>query len=413
MAERAEDVPPEMNGKMDAAVMVEISEAPATAPSTPFKAERQTPLMRQRDVMEKERTGELRFETITNDGRDQTMIELIALKNIFAKQLPKMPKEYIVRLVLDRNHYSLVCLSGGDVVGGITYRPHFTQGFAEIAFCAVTAARQVKGFGTRMMNQLKQIVKKDGIEYFLTYADNYAIGYFKKQGFNRQVTMKRERWVGYIKDYDGGTLMECPLSEHVDYTNLPKMIEEQRKALLVLIAQRLPAAAVFPPLTNTLTFETYAEGDIRGSKLSITSAEHIPGLAETGFVMPRYTYRVNGEASTLSLALKQVLEELLRSEHVWPFLQPVDVAEAPDYYEIINQPMDLNKIQRRIAIGYYRTLRLFEADVRRVVSNCRSYNGEDNQYALCAGEIDKCLNHTLTCVEEVRVDPMAVGAPAG
>lgn len=30
------------------------------------------------------------------------MIQLIALKNIFAKQLPKMPKEYIVRLVMDR-----------------------------------------------------------------------------------------------------------------------------------------------------------------------------------------------------------------------------------------------------------------------------------------------------------------------
>ena len=36
------------------------------------------------------------------------------------------------------------------------------------------------------------------------YADNYAIGYFKKQGFTKQVTMDRSRWVGYIKDYDGG-----------------------------------------------------------------------------------------------------------------------------------------------------------------------------------------------------------------
>jgi hypothetical protein len=53
-------------------------------------------------AQEKERTGELRFDTITNDGKDETMVHLITLKNIFAKQLPKMPKEYIVRLVLDR-----------------------------------------------------------------------------------------------------------------------------------------------------------------------------------------------------------------------------------------------------------------------------------------------------------------------
>ena len=35
------------------------------------------------------------------------MERLVTLKNIFAKQLPKMPKEYISRLVLDRRHVSL------------------------------------------------------------------------------------------------------------------------------------------------------------------------------------------------------------------------------------------------------------------------------------------------------------------
>lgn len=49
-----------------------------------------------------ERSGELKFIVITNDGSEETMVQLIALKNIFAKQLPKMPKEYIVRLVFDR-----------------------------------------------------------------------------------------------------------------------------------------------------------------------------------------------------------------------------------------------------------------------------------------------------------------------
>lgn len=31
-------------------------------------------------------------KVITNDGSDENMIRLITLKNIFAKQLPKMPK---------------------------------------------------------------------------------------------------------------------------------------------------------------------------------------------------------------------------------------------------------------------------------------------------------------------------------
>src|SRR5690606_27665343 len=41
---------------------------------------------------------------------------------------------------------------------------------------------------------------------FLTYADNYAIGYFKKQGFTKEITLEEYRYRGYIKDYDGGTL---------------------------------------------------------------------------------------------------------------------------------------------------------------------------------------------------------------
>lgn len=35
------------------------------------------------------------------------------------------------------------------------------------------------------MRLLKQHAVKEQIEYFITYADNYAIGYFKKQGFMR------------------------------------------------------------------------------------------------------------------------------------------------------------------------------------------------------------------------------------
>ena len=31
------------------------------------------------------------------------------------------------------------------------------------------------------MNHVKEAVKKDRISHFVTYADNYAVGYFEKQ----------------------------------------------------------------------------------------------------------------------------------------------------------------------------------------------------------------------------------------
>lgn len=42
-----------------------------------------------------------------------------------------------------------------------------------------------QGYGTKLMCLLKQHAVTEGVEYFITYADNYAIGYFKKQGFTR------------------------------------------------------------------------------------------------------------------------------------------------------------------------------------------------------------------------------------
>ena len=35
----------------------------------------------------------------------------------------------------------------------------------------------------------------------------------------------------FIKDYDGGTLMECKLDEKLPYTGLPAMIRRQRQVL--------------------------------------------------------------------------------------------------------------------------------------------------------------------------------------
>jgi hypothetical protein len=121
---------------------------------------------------------------VTNDGERQNLIRLVGLKSLFARQLPKMPKEYIARLVFDRRHSSLALLSADPdkvdcdegIIGGICYRAYPEMRFAEIAFCAVSASQQVKGYGTKLMNLFKMHAVTIGIDYFITYADNYAIG---------------------------------------------------------------------------------------------------------------------------------------------------------------------------------------------------------------------------------------------
>lgn len=96
------------------------------------------------------------------------------------------------------------------------------------------------------MSHLKMAVMRDGITDFLTYADNFAIGYFRKQvrgacvlqysgcviirswhmveilvgcgqGFSLTIAMEKRRWKPYIKDYEGGTLMHCVIAPGVDH----------------------------------------------------------------------------------------------------------------------------------------------------------------------------------------------------
>ena len=150
-----------------------------------------------------------------------------------------------------RNHIGMAVVRHPlTVLGGITYRPFVHRNFAEIVFCAIASTEQVQGFGSRLMCHVKEHVKKaHGIQNFLTYADNYAIGYFKKQGFTTDITLDKALWVGYIKDYEGGTLMQCTMIHKVDYLDTKSTISAQRKAVLQKIREYTTSHIVYAGIT--------------------------------------------------------------------------------------------------------------------------------------------------------------------
>lgn len=138
-----------------------------------------------------------------------------------------MQKEYIVKLVFDKSHECVVILQNSSkVIGGICFREFKQEMFAEISFLAITSNMQIKGFGSRLMNKLKgkktadlEEMQKRKIQYLVTYADSQAIGYFRKQGFTKKISMSAERLKG-CKRYEGGTMMECHINPVIDYSQL-------------------------------------------------------------------------------------------------------------------------------------------------------------------------------------------------
>ncbi|KAG6824189.1 hypothetical protein H0H92_007740, partial [Tricholoma furcatifolium] len=60
------------------------------------------------------------------------------------------------------------------------------------------------------------------------------------------------------------------------------------------------------------------------------------------------------------------------------FLRPVSKSEAPDYYEVISNPMDLGTMLKKVKARQYKSKREFEDDLELIWSNCLQYNAAEN-----------------------------------
>mmetsp|Transcript_13350 Transcript_13350/g.19489 ORF Transcript_13350/g.19489 Transcript_13350/m.19489 type:complete len:416 (+) Transcript_13350:19-1266(+) len=58
------------------------------------------------------------------------------------------------------------------------------------------------------------------------------------------------------------------------------------------------------------------------------------------------------------------------------FLQPVDPSQVPDYYEVIEEPMDLSIVEDKLKNGEYDTAFQFAMDMRKIWSNSFYYNAK-------------------------------------
>ncbi|XP_034238428.1 histone acetyltransferase KAT2A isoform X1 [Thrips palmi] len=340
-------------------------------------------------VKVEESKGLIRFHVVGNSLSQsvskQTMLWLIALQNVFSHQLPRMPKEYITRLVFDPKHRTLALIKDNRAIGGICFRMFPEQGFTEIVFLAVTSNEQVKGYGTHLMNHLKDYHIRKNVLHFLTFGDEFAIGYFKKQGFSKDIRLPRQFYQGYIKDYEGAALMHCEIDPRIVYTEFTAVVRKQKEIIKKLIEQRQQEVQkVHPGLTC-----------FRDGVRSIP-VESIPGILETGWKPAARSTRAlqhspeeSHDHETLQQTLRQVLNTIKGHNSAWPFLKPVDKNEVPDYYEHIKFPMDLKTMADRIKSHYYVSRRLFIADMTRIFTNCRLYNSPDTEYYRCATVLEK------------------------
>ncbi len=340
------------------------------------------------DLVEKERSGKVKFTLLRNDGTRESLEVLLALRNAFARQLPNMPKSYIARLVFDAKHESIAIQLRNDdtgklvIIGGICYRPFLELGFAELAFLSVRSLKQNMGYGGRLMQHAKERIKALNLRIILTSADESAVPYFRKQGFTDKITVPHHVYADAIKEYCSVTLMQCTLYDHVDFLNVPPLIKSWKLALEEKKKEISRSHIVYP--------------GIDFSKIGRKPLENVPG---TENILSNVALRRRQKmCDNVRTELINIVDQMLVHRSSGPFRRPVNVVEtgALDYYDRIANPIDLGTIRKKLEEGwFYVTKEMFVADVTRMFENCRTYNGPDHVVTLMGDRLERYFLNQL------------------
>jgi hypothetical protein len=98
-----------------------------------------------------------------------------------------------------------------------------------------------------------------------------------------------------------------------------------------------------------------------------------------------------------------ILQQLMKHEHAWPFLKPVDPIQFPNYANVVKHPMDLGTIQEQLSTGMYTTdVGLFLEHLHLVWKNSFAYNNKGTQIYLYAEELQR---EALDKIREIEGRP--------
>ncbi|CAG8709511.1 16306_t:CDS:2, partial [Racocetra fulgida] len=285
-----------------------------------------------------------RLRLLNNDGSRDNLLLLTGIKELFATALPHMPAQYIARVVYDRNHYSLAIVRDPiKVVGGICYRPFLEKSFIEIVFFAVDSDQQVKGYGTKLMNYFKDYIKDTfNITQFMVYADDFAVGFFRKNGFTDEITLDQDIWAQTCKPpiiYRG---LEC-------FKNGVKSVD---------------------PMS-------------------------VPGIRISGWTPQLEKQAKDIKNMSHYVVMKEILNRLKSHPSSLPFHEPVNGDDVPDYYDIIKDPMDLSTVLKRIENNRYRSLLEFATDMQKIWNNAKIYNKSDTIFYKSAVELEGIFREAM------------------
>lgn len=148
--------------------------------------------------------------------------------------------------------------------------------------------------------------------------------------------MPEQRWKGFIKDYSGSTMMQCKIHKIIEYENISQIIKMQREFVITKIHW-----VMNKQIYNALDFSKKGREDFQFHEIN--------GLEPAGWTEEAYDEAKGTEEKTFEEQCDDILKALNDHENAWPFRTAVNQRQAPDYYQVITEPMWIERIMDNVA----------------------------------------------------------------
>lgn len=187
--------------------------------------------------------------------------------------------------------------------------------------------------------------------------------------------------------------------------NIPSVEEQQQGDDDTLRPRKMPKRSKGSAACSSTPEGAIARANPDGAATSTLnrggdSSSTMPSLPPDDVPPPSLT-ATEQQIATKCLPLAR---KLLRHEHGWVFKDPIDPVELgiPEYFDVIDNPMDLTLVVNKLKEGAYKDMAGFVRDTKLVFENAIVFNGEDSDVGDMAKELLGIFNEDIGKVQRER-----------
>ncbi|XP_064595320.1 bromodomain adjacent to zinc finger domain protein 2B-like isoform X3 [Liolophura sinensis] len=261
---------------------------------------------------------------------------------------------------------------------------------AQLALCLYQLNRSI-AWEKSIMKVLCQLCRKDDNEAELLLCDSCDKGYHTYCFKPKMVSIPDGDWYCYecISKATGlphcavcgkktGKLLECgtcPRALHMDCMESPPAKAPKKWFCPSCVAEK----------SKNKKSKKKAKKDEKAAKETKKDRRDPESVTETSTPEPKTkkgktTPVVDSTKDSEDLEpCRVLLPEMEKHEDSWPFLQPVNTKQFPQYKKYIKHPMDFSTMRTKLKENVYKSRGEFAADARLVFNNCETFNEDDSE----------------------------------